>query len=58
MSSLSRYYQRRGLVPQPVRPRGGVRRYSQDDAERLRCWRSAHAAPAAQRASLQWRSCA
>lgn len=31
-----RYYQRRGLVPQPLRPRGGVRRYSRDDAERLR----------------------
>jgi MerR family transcriptional regulator, mercuric resistance operon regulatory protein len=31
-----RYYQRRGLVPEPVRPAGGVRRYTAADAERLR----------------------
>jgi MerR family mercuric resistance operon transcriptional regulator len=31
-----RYYQRRGVVPQPVRPAGGVRRYTEVDAERLR----------------------
>lgn len=31
-----RYYQRRGLVPEPPRPRGGVRRYGREDAERLR----------------------
>lgn len=31
-----RYYQRRGLVPEPRRPRGSVRRYSDADAERLR----------------------
>jgi MerR family mercuric resistance operon transcriptional regulator len=38
-----RYYQRRGLVAQPVRPRGGVRRYSQADAERLRFIKRAQA---------------
>lgn len=31
-----RYYQRRGLMPQPTRPLGGVRRYTGADAERLR----------------------
>ncbi len=31
-----RYYQRRGLVPEPRRPRGSVRHYSDADAERLR----------------------
>lgn len=31
-----RYYQRRGLVPEPPRPRGSVRRYSDEDADRLR----------------------
>lgn len=31
-----RYYQRRGLVPEPPRPVAGVRRYSATDAERLR----------------------
>ena len=31
-----RYYQRRGFVPQPERPAGGVRRYTEVDAERLR----------------------
>jgi len=38
-----RYYQRRGLVPEPVRPRGGVRRYGQDDAARLRFIKRAQA---------------
>lgn len=31
-----RYYQRRSLVPEPARPLGGVRRYTESDAERLR----------------------
>lgn len=31
-----RYYQRRKLVPEPMRPIGGVRRYTEGDAERLR----------------------
>lgn len=31
-----RYYQRLNLVPEPPRPVGGIRRYSEDDAERLR----------------------
>ena len=31
-----RYYQRRGFVPQPTRPAGSVRRYTELDAERLR----------------------
>lgn len=31
-----RYYQRRGLVPKPPRPLGGVRRYTEADADRLR----------------------
>jgi MerR family transcriptional regulator, mercuric resistance operon regulatory protein len=31
-----RYYQRRKLVPEPLRPIGGVRRYTEADAERLR----------------------
>ena len=31
-----RYYQRRGLVAEPTRPCGGVRRYSEGDVERLR----------------------
>ncbi|MDE1917078.1 MAG: MerR family DNA-binding protein [Sphingomonadales bacterium] len=44
-----RYYQRRGLMPQPARPMnggsgGGVRRYDQGDARRLRFIRSAQAA--------------
>jgi MerR family transcriptional regulator, mercuric resistance operon regulatory protein len=38
-----RYYQRRGLVPEPVRPRGSVRRYGPEDAERLRFIRRAQA---------------
>jgi len=31
-----RYYQRRGLVPEPQRPLGGVRRYGKADVRRLR----------------------
>ena len=31
-----RYYQRRKLIPQPARPFGGVRRYTDTDAQRLR----------------------
>ena len=31
-----RYYQRRGLMPEPARALGGVRRYSDTDAEQLR----------------------
>jgi MerR family transcriptional regulator, mercuric resistance operon regulatory protein len=39
-----RYYQRRGLLSQPVRPHGEVRRYSEQDVKRLRFIRSAQAA--------------
>lgn len=38
-----RYYQRRGLVTQPPRPQGGVRRYGEADAERLRFIKRAQA---------------
>jgi MerR family mercuric resistance operon transcriptional regulator len=38
-----RYYQRRGLIPQPPRPLGGVRRYACADAERLRFIKRAQA---------------
>ena len=31
-----RYYQRRGLIPEPARPPGSVRRYTDADVERLR----------------------
>ena len=31
-----RYYQRLNLLPEPRRPVGGIRRYTQTDAERLR----------------------
>ncbi|WP_194712125.1 Hg(II)-responsive transcriptional regulator [Noviherbaspirillum soli] len=30
-----RYYQRRGLLPEPVKPLGGHRRYSDEDVSRL-----------------------
>jgi len=30
-----RYYQRRGLLPEPVRPPGGIRRYGSADVDRL-----------------------
>ena len=39
-----RYYQRRGLLPQPARPPGEVRRYGLEDAKRLKFIRSAQAA--------------
>lgn len=38
-----RYYQRRGLMPEPSRPLGGVRRYATADAERLRFIKRAQA---------------
>ena len=31
-----RYYQRRGLVPEPVKPLGGIRHYAREHAQRLR----------------------
>jgi MerR family transcriptional regulator, mercuric resistance operon regulatory protein len=39
-----RYYQRRGLLPEPARPPGEVRRYGEDDVKRLRFIRYAQAA--------------
>jgi MerR family transcriptional regulator, mercuric resistance operon regulatory protein len=39
-----RYYQRRGLLPQPTRPAGEVRRYGEADVKRLKFIRSAQAA--------------
>jgi MerR family mercuric resistance operon transcriptional regulator len=39
-----RYYQRRGLLPEPARPPGEVRRYSGEDVKRLKFIRSAQAA--------------
>lgn len=39
-----RYYQRRGLLPEPARPPGEVRRYGEEDLKRLRFIRSAQAA--------------
>jgi MerR family mercuric resistance operon transcriptional regulator len=39
-----RYYQRRGLLPEPARPPGEVRRYGEEDVKRLRVIRSAQAA--------------
>ena len=39
-----RYYQRRGLLPEPARPQGEVRRYSDADVRRLKFIRSAQAA--------------
>jgi MerR family mercuric resistance operon transcriptional regulator len=39
-----RYYQRRGLLPEPKRPHGEVRRYGPEDVRRLRFIRSAQAA--------------
>lgn len=36
-----RYYQRRGLMPELARPPGGIRRYRQADADRLRFIRRA-----------------
>lgn len=39
-----RYYQRRGLLPEPPRPPGEVRRYGEPDVKRLRFIRSAQSA--------------
>ena len=39
-----RYYQRRGLLAEPARPQGEVRRYGEADVKRLRFIRSAQAA--------------
>lgn len=39
-----RYYQRRGLLPEPPRPAGEVRRYGDEDVRRLRFIRSAQGA--------------
>ena len=39
-----RYYQRRGLLAEPARPPGEVRRYGTEDVRRLRFIRSAQAA--------------
>ena len=39
-----RYYQRRGLLPEPPRPPGEVRRYGDEDVRRLRFIRRAQAA--------------
>ena len=36
-----RYYQRLQLVPEPPRPAGSIRRYTEEDAERLRFIRRA-----------------
>ena len=38
-----RYYQRRKLVPKPILPLGGIRRYTEADAERLRFIKRAQA---------------
>lgn len=38
-----RYYQRLKLVPEPPRPLGGIRRYSEQDADRLRFIKRAQA---------------
>jgi MerR family mercuric resistance operon transcriptional regulator len=39
-----RYYQRRGLLPEPARPPGEVRRYGEADVKRLKFIRTAQAA--------------
>lgn len=39
-----RYYQRRGLLPEPARPPGEVRRYGEEELKRLRFIRFAQAA--------------
>jgi MerR family transcriptional regulator, mercuric resistance operon regulatory protein len=39
-----RYYQRRGLLPEPARPHGEIRRYGEEDIRRLKFIRSAQAA--------------
>jgi MerR family mercuric resistance operon transcriptional regulator len=39
-----RYYQRRGLLPEPARPPGEVRRYGEAEVKRLKFIRSAQSA--------------
>ena len=39
-----RYYQRRGLLTEPARPAGEIRRYGDEDVRRLKFIRSAQAA--------------
>ena len=36
-----RFYQRKGLLPEPVRPPGSIRRYGQADVDRVRFVKSA-----------------
>lgn len=36
-----RFYQRKGLMPEPLRPSGGVRRYAEEDRSRLHFIKSA-----------------
>lgn len=36
-----RFYQRKGLLPEPVRPYGGIRRYDKSDLARVRFIKSA-----------------
>ena len=36
-----RFYQRRGLLPEPTRPQGGIRRYGDPDLARVRFIKSA-----------------
>ena len=36
-----RYYQRKGLLPEPEKPNGGIRRYGQADVARVRFVKSA-----------------
>ena len=36
-----RFYQRKGLLPEPDRPLGGVRRYGSADVDRVKCVKSA-----------------
>ena len=38
-----RFYQRKGLLPEPRKPRGGIRRYGKHDVERLRFVKSSQA---------------
>lgn len=38
-----RFYERKGLIPQPQRPSGGYRRYTDDVADRIRFIRHAQA---------------
>jgi MerR family transcriptional regulator, mercuric resistance operon regulatory protein len=38
-----RYYQRRKLIPLPGKPTGSIRRYTEEDAQRLRFIRKAQA---------------